>query len=681
MASPVSTSSQLQNHGEHRGGAPVFWPLLLAFTLLLVLLGLGEWPVLKLTGGRLSFPIDDAYGHLAIAKNLVRHGIWTFNAPTGFSSGASSLIWPVLIAGIYAVFGVNEWASLALNIVAAGGLLWLLAAILRRHTGSGRFSLATLVVVVFLTPLTALVGTGMEHTFQALLSVAFVYAAARGLAGEQPPENRRSWLLPALGGALVMTRYEGLFLVGVVGLLLLARRRWAEAVVLGVAAALPVVLFGLYSISKGWYFLPNSLLLKGSAPAALTVAGMLEYFGKGWRQLLDNPHLVGLVVAEVLALIVALIRHRAFWRTPVLVLVIALGATAVHLQLASTGWFYRYEAYLIVLGLLGIAVELAALPRVTATTPGGPRPVGAVILSTGLAVVLTACAVPLVQRAASSLLLFPRACKNIYDQQYQMARFFREFYNGKGIAVNDIGAISFFSKVRLFDIYGLVDIDVLRAKRANAYDHAVVRRGLAAHDVRAIAVYDNWAGDYGGQLPEWVPVGRWTLPDNIICGGSAVSFYAPDASFVPELTSALQAFAPRLPADVLQDGPYRGGPPPPMLGVYPPEQDPGGTFYWVTQGAHFNFERPPGSPEEGTVTLSVKPITPEQRLEVFFNGEPVATQTFSPGQLDQWVPVTLRVRWREGFNTLSMAGHGKPVQPPGDGRKLLYALRDPVIGP
>jgi hypothetical protein len=74
-----------------------------------------------------------------------------------------------------------------------------------------------------------------------------------------------------------MIRYEGAFLVGIACLLLLYKRRIPTAFLLGFIGALPIAVFGLYSIAKGSYFLPNSVLLK-SEGARLSFRGLEGFF-------------------------------------------------------------------------------------------------------------------------------------------------------------------------------------------------------------------------------------------------------------------------------------------------------------------------------------------------------------------------------------------------------------------
>src|SRR5205823_6333245 len=78
-----------------------------------------------------------------------------------------------------------------------------------------------------------------------------------------------------------------------------------EGVMVGAAAALPVALYGLWSMSHGWYALPNSVLLK-SALFGRSVTTMLE-------RLTENPHMLPLLVAAC-ALLVLDARDMRSWR-------------------------------------------------------------------------------------------------------------------------------------------------------------------------------------------------------------------------------------------------------------------------------------------------------------------------------------------------------------------------------
>src|SRR6185436_17091297 len=70
--------------------------------------------LLRLTEGHLVYALDDAYIHMAIAKNLALHGVWGVQAGT-FSSSSSSPLWTLLLSGWFRAAGVSDAAPLVLN--------------------------------------------------------------------------------------------------------------------------------------------------------------------------------------------------------------------------------------------------------------------------------------------------------------------------------------------------------------------------------------------------------------------------------------------------------------------------------------------------------------------------------------------------------------------------------------
>ncbi len=657
-----------------------FWPAAMVTLGFLVALGITLHRVHANEDGHYAYTVDDSYFHMAVAKNMLRHGLWGISAADGFSAGTSSLLWPLLLTAIFAVFGVHEYFPLVLNALAVVGLLFYAGNVLRRTTGSGVLSLLVLAAVVVLAPALAVASTGMEHSLQALLAVVFVDLAARVLTDDAQRLASRAapgWLcLVAL--LLVMTRYEGLFLVAPVGLLLLCRRRWLLAVLLGAAAAAPVVIFGLIAVSKGWYFLPNSLLIKGNASVVLTAAGLLQYFSRWYAVLGVEKHIFPLVAATAVAFLGSLQRRRTLWNYPALFLFITLTATIQHLQFAGTGWFYRYEAYLIVLALVGIGVALGE------EVPGSdwrywltPRALPHYAV---LALVGALFGPPLWTRGIVSFQHIVPASYNIYEQQYQMGHFVRKFYNGKGVAANDVGAISYFGEINLLDTFGLSDIDVLRARRANNYTHETMRRLLGKHHVEMVMIYDIWADMFGGPPPEWVLVGRWRIQNNTIVGSPTVSFYAPGPEFVAPLTQHLREYSSLLPKDVVQDGAYRGHQPLQATGTYGEDGDENALVYWTGAQVQFVLYAPRGTPlgaNDTALQISVLPTSPGQTFELFFNEQLVQTQKFAPDDPGGWKAITAQVKWHEGANTLRVLGHGTPVYPPGDLRPFLFRIADP----
>jgi hypothetical protein len=155
------------------------------------------------------------------------------------------------------------------------------------------------------------------------------------------------------------------------------------------------------------------------------------------------------------------------------------------------------------------------------------------------------------------LWLLPQCTTNIFEQQYQMGSFVRQYYQGSTVALNDVGAVNFLADIHCLDLWGLASRDVTSLKREHNY-HTRDIAGLSKQAGARIAIlYDYWyAGEVGGLPAEWVRVGQWTIRHNVILGADTVSFYALDPSEVSHLSQCLREFSPRLPRDVIQHGSY-----------------------------------------------------------------------------------------------------------------------------
>ncbi len=335
-------------------------------------------------------------------------------------------------------------------------------------------------------------------------------------------------------------------------LLLFLRGRLMDSIVVGGMGLLPIVGYGLISTAHGWYFLPNSLYLRG--PDVEPGMKVLQVI----KTAVTSADLSVLVLVAALMAATRMRKSASLpgrwpsveWSAPTAAMVIFVLSASIHLAAARTGWFYRYEAYLVALGITVVAAGLAERPPQSLKL-GYVRAVGLSLVALVSAVGL----VSLVARGVNSYREIPGAVSNIYQQQYQMGLFLREFYPGAGVVANDIGAINYLADIHNLDSYGLGSLEVLQAKQEGRYDSAELGRLAADAHSQIALVYDGWLPP-GGAPSGWTLVGQWTIENLNVVADDTISFYAISPDEEARLARHLQAFSAQLPATVTQEGAY-----------------------------------------------------------------------------------------------------------------------------
>ena len=504
------------------------------------------------TGGAFCYPIDDPFIHLAMARRIAFDGI--YGVSHEFASASSSIVWPWLLAACARVFGDHTTTPFILNIVFAVLLVLAVDWVMKTAAPKSPLCLrgAVALAVVVFTPLPTLVVIGMEHTLHALLTILFVAEASRVLTTEDARPRR----LLVLALMLTSVRFEGLFLVGFVTLLALARRRFRLGGSVLLAGGLPVVLFGLYAKAHGGLFLPTSVVLKGrhfKFEHASDVGDLLG--GDLLHKLGTEGHLLSVTLVALVLALVGIRKDGLFTRRNV-ALVLCVATTLAHVELASLGWFFRYEAYLVALSLTFIGVALADLMPEPGTLFATMR--RAPLVSACAAVLTVVAIAPLARRAIEAANVTPLACRNVYEQQVQSARFLARYFGKERVAINDIGAVAYYGEEPMVDLVGLASLSVAKAK-GYRIEQPLTRAQIVelTADVTVAIVYDEWFPD--ALPPTWLRVGRWQIDDNKSAANAAVSIYATTDESVPRVITALRAFARDLPKGVHQEGRYTEG--------------------------------------------------------------------------------------------------------------------------
>ena len=542
-----------------------YWPLTVAISVFVLTIAFSLMAELRQTEGRLVYALDDAYIHMAMAKNLAQHGIYGVTEYE-FNSSSSSPLWTFFLTFVTSIFGVHEIIPFLLNILLGLAILIVLHTLLRRAAVDPVIIAFVLLAIIYATPMPAMVFSGMEHLFHILLTIIYLWIFARIITAERNSSLSTEYVLFfTFAAALVLIRYESYALLVITGLLFLLRRRWKMSAGICLAGVLPLVTYQVISVAHGWSWLPNSVLIRtgvsnagagtGSGHSSILSSIISRVYGvlSNFISNLDTGlHLVALIVVSGTLLLISMNRTSSFWTLRKVMVTVFILAALAHLMFGHIGHFFRYEAYLIAPGLF---VSACIIPEVTPISMPGLTGISKRML---LILVSFLALIPLTIRIEDSLALTPVACRNIFEQQYQMGMFLQRYYPDASVAVNDIGAVSYLTHIHLLDLVGLASIEVLQLKHVGEYNTEYIQELCKKHGVRIAIVYDSWLERIAiRENPlQWKKVGEWRIVDNVVCSDDVVSFYAVQPSEMEKLVQNLRNYSSILPVHVKQIGQY-----------------------------------------------------------------------------------------------------------------------------
>jgi hypothetical protein len=521
--------------------------LAFAVCALIIPVVLIELNVLRSTNGIFIYPLDDTYIHMSIAKNLALYHNWGISA-NEFQSASSSILYTLLLSALFKLFSVNTIIPLIINLIAGIALLIIIRERLQKEDIGFGFQLIILLLVIFFTPLPTLIISGMEHTLQCLFSFLFMFNFSDWIGSTENDSLKRKKLpvnLFIYGVIICSLRYEGLFIIAIACCILLYYRRIFAAFALGFISILPLIIFGIFSVLKGSYFLPNSVLLK-SSPVQLSGNGFINFIA---NILIDKLTIAkaGITALATQRLLLILPLGFFFFRNQIkravaykLVMIILIVCTLLQLSFAATGWFYRYEAYLILCSTVILSILTVKGLKEWNLKRNKILPVSLLV-----AFFLF---FPLILRSTAAYTKASQACINIYEQQYQMGNFVKRYYNVNAVALNDIGAVSYFNQAKILDLWGLANIQVAKAKKNNSCTPEFLNAITNNEHIEFAIVYDSWFDP--ALLNKWQKVATWQIENNVICGDATVSFYAVEPGMVSSLKANLRAYQQSLPADI-----------------------------------------------------------------------------------------------------------------------------------
>jgi len=489
--------------------------------------------------GVFTYALDDPYIHMTIADNLADNGSFGI-APGTYTAASSSPLWTLMIAGSFALFGKSLMMPFALNLFFAFIALILAYKELKNHIGRNMLFVVT-GLLFFSAPFSAIIFTGLEHTAHIVFTMLFVLYAARELSDEKSKSFPIFILITLI---LTSLRFEGAFLVFFVSIIMFFRSGFKRAAVIAAAGMLPIIIGGLVSVSNGWYFFPTSILLKGTLPHGFNIGEIIKILVFTiMKQVTKSPHLLVLLLSAAGMLVYRIRKGSIFSSISSIYLLLFILGTLMHLQLAGIGWFYRYEAYLTFLGLFAAAASAADIMKENSIRFADLS----IKIKLSVMFAMLIFAMPLLHRGADAAKNNTQATTNIYEQQYQSAKFIDKYYSGESIILNDIGLVNYYADIKTLDFWGLADMDIAGIKRAQNFNREHLNPIIEKSGSKIAVIYEAW---YDYVIPftdQWFTVGYMTIKNNVVCGEDKVHFYALGTEEADRLRANLREFAKTLP--------------------------------------------------------------------------------------------------------------------------------------
>jgi arabinofuranosyltransferase len=453
--------------------------------------------------GAPGLPLDDGWIHLRLARNLATGGGFGIN-PGEPVPASTAPFWSVALAGLLALGAPGLAATKALGVACWAGTALAtrrLAAALELTPGiAWSAGLAT----VALSRLVWGALSGMEVPLAALC----VAAAAWAIAADRPA-------LGAAGlGLATLTRPEAGLLVG---LHVLGSGRWREACRRAAIAAVVVAPAIAFNVGLGGRVVPATVAAKveggllgraeGLADAWSVAGHQVTGFPVEWGRTLVQDHfaLPALVGIGLLAGRVGRLR----WLAAALLLhPIAMALVAPYRGPGFQSG--RYSSHLLP---LAVVVALCGLDRVWRWIPARPfRIAVSALLLVGL-----------VWRLPAGADDYAWGVQNVNAMQVRLGHWLASHTPADTlVALNDIGALSYFGERRVIDLMGLATPEILPHRRQG---EAGVLRYLRWRCPEYLVIFPAWFPELTAHTDLFQPVMDVTLPHNVVAGAATMTVY------------------------------------------------------------------------------------------------------------------------------------------------------------
>lgn len=513
-------------------------PIALAVALL-------AWRCIATIIGRVGHPaaaLDDAYIHFQYARAIAEGHPLRFAPGAPVTSGATSMLWPGLLAPFYLVGFRGEsimWPAWALSFAALGALAWEAGRLTERLAGRAAAIGAAAMVLAF-SAFTWCAASGMEVVpFAWAIACATRRAADWAEATPEARTPRRAAELVALAWVAALFRPEGavaaLFVAATLGAFTRTgawRERTLSLAAAGAVLAMPLLLLVLTGSARSNtaivkllpgnpYYTGHALYARVAEQVRQLVADLLNgdrYSQEFMPRAMGPVWMAGLGAIGVLGW-----RQKKVWRAAgVLLLAFTMLAPCFYYTFLWNRLRYLWPF------ATGWIVGLACLARLAGDIAASVRPrwrVATPILCGLLAGMLASKVDGVMDDVAWS-------ASGIDRQQVALGHWASESLpSGARIGVNDTGAIAYFGGHPTFDVVGLTSDGEARywvagqGSRFEHYEHLAGTGRLPTHFI----VYPQWMA-MPMVLGEELHSASVTDYGRSILGGDTMVAYAADWS-------------------------------------------------------------------------------------------------------------------------------------------------------
>lgn len=499
------------------------------YTLLILTFATLVYSLKVYTNGFFTYALDDTYIHLSMAKNLATKFILSVDG-YHYANASSSPLYTIILAFFYVLPDkLFYYIPFLLNILSQILILIVVKKIIE-EIFLYKIHHLQMILLFLLTPFIPLSFGGMEHSLQILLILLLLYNFL--LLLEDTKNQKIKITMVILAPFVAFVRYENLALIFMISFVIaLFKKDYIFSIILFISSFFFVFLFGLWSLHFGLGFFPSSIMAKSIVGDQLNLISLISKVFYNLTEKLKLGIYIDVLIIINLLILLKSKNNRLFYLSLIFIL-----TTLIHASFSRMGvhYFYRYDAYLVLLGIINIYIFLNDV------TPKKWQK--AIIYS-----VLIIFHIPHLFSPIISAL----ATKNIYEQQIQMAQFLKKYKNHANIAANDIGAITYFTEIKLLDLAGLGNYEVLKLIKIGNFNNETAQKLLLDYNVELIIVYEDWFKNISFENDYYKKMGEWKIKKNVVCGGDTVSFYSRKDAFNLNLELFKHYSEKELPKDVV----------------------------------------------------------------------------------------------------------------------------------